>query len=288
VFRAYAKINLGLLVLRRRPDGFHDIATVFHRIDLFDELELAASDRVTLASDDPAIPTDERNLCVRAALLLKEHLGISRGVDIRLTKRIPAGAGLGGGSSDAAVVLKHLPPLWGADIRKETLAGLALRLGSDVPYFLSTGSAFALGRGEILEPIDLRVPYTILLCNPGIHVSTAWAYAHVTLSAGADPGILKRLLHGTLPSPGELARGLRNDFEECVFREYPGVGALKRTMIDGGAIFASMSGSGSSVYGFFDDPTRAGGVAEQLRKKGFVVSLTAPNFRPSPDDTSEP
>jgi 4-diphosphocytidyl-2-C-methyl-D-erythritol kinase len=243
---------------------------------------------VRLVTNDPGIPTDERNLCVRAAELLRKHLGISRGVDIRLTKRIPVGAGLGGGSSDAAVILKHLPPLWGTKVPRGLLEELALRLGSDVPYFLHPGSAFALGRGEILEEIDLNIPYTVLLCNPGIHVSTAWAYANVTISTGADPAALKHLLHGTLAPPGDLTRGLRNDFEECVFREYPAVGALKRAMIDRGALFASMSGSGSSVFGFFDDPFRAADTAESLRAEGLMVSLTAPYFRPAPGDTPEP
>jgi 4-diphosphocytidyl-2-C-methyl-D-erythritol kinase len=281
MFRAYAKINLGLLVLNRRPDGYHDIATIFHRVNLFDQIALEPSDTLSISTDSPDVPRDDGNICLKAALLLREHLGSAAGVRIRLSKQIPVGAGLGGGSSDAAAVLTSLPRFWGSSPGPGIMSELALRLGSDVPFFLSPGSAFARGRGEILEYMDLDIPYAILLCNPGIHVSTAWAYGQVTPSAIADAAAMKQCVLEFIGNPALLARVLRNDFEPAVFREHPEIGALKQTMLDRGALFASMSGSGSSVYGFFEDPARAGKMAEELKGKGRLLSITPPHFRPS-------
>jgi 4-diphosphocytidyl-2-C-methyl-D-erythritol kinase len=281
MLRAYAKINLGLLVLRRRPDGYHDIATIFHRVNLFDQIALEPSGSLSLITDGHEVPRDERNICLKAASLLRERFGIAAGVSIRLSKQIPVGAGLGGGSSDAAAVLTALPRIWGVTPDPGLLSELALRLGSDVPYFLKAGSAFARGRGEILEYMDLDIPYTILLCNPGIHVSTAWAYGQITPSATADPAAMKQCVLESIGDPVLLARVLRNEFEPAVFRKHPEIGALKQAMLDRGALFASMSGSGSSVYGFFEDPARASGAAEELKGKGRLLSITPPLFRPS-------
>ena len=133
--RAYAKINLGLLVTEKRPDGYHEIRTVFHRIDLFDDIELRLTEGLSVISTGEAAPSGESNICYTAALLLQEHLHVRKGVEILLRKRIPIGAGLGGGSANAAAVLQNLPRLWGSDVSPDVLHEFALRLGSDVPYF---------------------------------------------------------------------------------------------------------------------------------------------------------
>ena len=177
--KAYAKINLGLRVTGKRTDGYHDICTVFHRIDLFDDITLGRSDSITVQASDPGVPSDERNICHGAARLVAGALGAADGVRIDITKRIPAGAGLGGGSADAGAVLRSLPAFWGRSLPEAEIHALALALGSDVPFFLGRESALGTGRGEVLEYFALDIPFAILLCTPPVHVSTAWAYAHI-------------------------------------------------------------------------------------------------------------
>lgn len=279
MYPAHAKINLGLRVLRRRPDGYHDIATIFHRLSLHDDLALEPAEDLRLSTDAADVPRDERNLCLRAARLLHQALGVTSGVHIRLTKRIPVGAGLGGGSSDAATVLTALPRFWNVEADREMLKDLALRIGSDVPYFLSRGSALARGRGEVLEHFELEIPYAILLCNPGIYVSTAWAYARVTPReeiAGAD---LREILLRGIADPAFLREHLRNDFEEPVIDAHPEIGKLKQSMLRAGAIYSAMSGSGSSVYAFFESDRAAREAAGRLSQGGALVSVTPAGFR---------
>lgn len=277
-FRAYAKINLGLLVLEKRPDGYHDIETVFHRINLYDEIGFSPSSNIIIESSSKEPPSDERNICFKSAELLRRHLGINAGVKISIQKKIPVGAGLGGGSSDAATVLRHLPSFWGKTVSEDGLLILALQLGSDVPYFLHSGSALARGRGEALATFHLDVPYTILLCNPGIHISTAWAYQHVQPQLRqAD---LKELVRRGMQNSSQLA-ALTNDFESAVFTEYPAVKEVKERMLRNGAVFSLMSGSGSTVYGLFDDEGTARKAAADFNALGFRAFLTEPHFSPA-------
>ena len=279
VYRAYAKINLGLYVLKKREDGYHEIRTVLHRIHLHDEIRFEASPTLEILSSSPEAPGDDTNLCLRAARALQEATGTGKGVRISLTKNIPVGAGLGGGSSDAATVLNALPGFWGTDIDDTTLREVALRLGSDVPYFLQRGSAAAGGRGETLEYFLLDLPYTILVCYPGIHVSTAWAYGQVSPS-GDYPRDLHALLEQGTRSPAHLSEELRNDFEEPVFRQFPAIGRTKAAMMAGGAVYASLSGSGSAVYGLFSEARRAAAAALQLQAEGHATWITPPHFQP--------
>lgn len=278
--RAYAKINIGLLIRNRRSDGFHEIETVFHRIDLFDDLLLEPSDSITVRSSSPDAPSDETNLCHRAARLLREELGCSFGVSISLTKRIPAGAGLGGGSSDAAAVLRELPGLWGRKIDERRLDALASQLGSDVSFFLRDGSAVAAGRGEQLEYFPLKVPYTVLLCTPAIHVSTAWAYSRVLPEPGRVlPGLRESVVAG-MREPALLRSTVTNDLEKPVFRHYPEIATIKEMLLEHGAIFALMSGSGSSVYGLFDTQLAAHAAGREIAAGGCSIAFTAPGFQP--------
>jgi len=276
MFRAYAKINLGLLVLERRPDGYHEIETVLHRINLFDEITLQESPTIEVTSSSSGAPEGEANTCYKAAQKLRERLGISNGVRITIRKNVPVGAGLGGGSSDAATVLRELPKLWGRTIDPSALHMIAIQVGSDVPYFLEKGSALAKGRGEILEYFKLQIPFTILLCCPDIHVSTAWAYQHVKPSQRAID--LKGIVLDGMKKPLALVNGLRNDFEPIVFKEYPEVMRIKEAMMRGGAEFSSMSGSGSSVFGFFSRKDFAREVAAHLRSRRHRTFITEPDF----------
>lgn len=277
--RSFAKINLGLRVLGKRQDGFHDISTLFHRVDLSDTLHLEATDGgVTLESDRDDIPTDDGNLCVRAArLLLDGHRG--RGVHIVLGKSIPPGAGLGGGSSNAATVLRFLPQVLGIRVPMEELMEMAALLGSDVPFFLQEGSAAARGRGEVLEYFPWDCPWWIVLVNPGIHVSTAWAYGALRLEERpADPD-LRSLLERAPQDAEARAALLHNDFEAPVMEAHPGIREVKEAMLQAGAAGALMSGSGSSVFGLFDDEATARACASGF-PPGQMLGVTPPHFSP--------
>ncbi len=279
--RSYAKINLGLRVLGRRADGFHDLVTVFHRVDLFDTLRFEITDgSVSLESNRDDIPTDDGNLCVRAArLLLEQQRG--RGVHIVLHKNIPAGAGLGGGSSNAAAVLRFLPALLDQKFPEEELLEMAALLGSDVPFFLHGGSALARGRGEVLEHFPWACPWWIVLVNPGIHVSTAWAYGSLRLREQPADSDLRAALLAADADDRALALLLHNDFEETVMEAHPPIRQAKQRLLDGGAAGALMSGSGSSVFGLFRDEAEARACAGGF-PPGQLLCLTAPGFTPDP------
>jgi len=280
VLRAYAKINLGLKVLDKRRDGYHNIETVFHRIDLFDELTLEPSaESVELTGEGFEVPLDEENLCWKAIDILRARSGTAHGAGIRIMKRIPVGAGLGGGSSDAAAVLSALPSLWKISVDPSTLADIALELGSDVPFFLHNRSAFASGRGEVLNFVKVSVPYWILLVTPNIQISTAWAYSQIPAFNGAQRKRTKLYDESTC-TIAPLPALMENDFESVVFAAYPAIGDLKRDLRKWGAEHALLSGSGSSVFGLFATEAAASAAADLLRKKYFV-SLTPPNFFPS-------
>lgn len=275
---APAKINIGLRILRKRSDGYHDIETIFHRIALSDEITLERSTGISFSSDDPTLPTDERNLCVRAAHLLRDEArGECGGVSIHLKKRIPAGAGLGGGSSDAASTLLGLEKLWKLRLTAQRRHALAATVGSDVPYFLRPGSASATGRGEVLEYFRLDLPYWILLVYPAVQVSTAWAYSQVRPGEGTNAVPLREILSGYAGNLGELSLNVKNDFEPAVFRSFPAVREIKERVISLGAGFAQMSGSGSSVYGFFEEERRLRRAAEILGER-FSVFVTPPFY----------
>ena len=278
--RAYAKINLGLFILGKRPDGYHNIETVFRLIDICDDLDFVQNDGgIIFSSDSPLLANDNSNLCVRAANLLRDLTVIHIGVEITLTKRIPLGAGLGGGSSDAAAVLKGLTKLWALDISTEELQTISATLGSDVPFFFTTQTAFAQGRGDQLTPFDLRIPFWILVATPATHVSTAWAYTNLLVQQRPKHPDLRALLQEHVGNPRLLGSQLVNDFEETVFAHFPEIAELKRGMLAQGAVFALMSGSGSSVFGFFDSEATAV-QAQQGLSPQFFTTVTSPSFSP--------
>ena len=280
VITAYAKINLGLRILGRRSDGYHEIETVFHRINLQDELTLELTDGEILLNTNRAdIPADNHNLCWRAAALLRERTGMRAGVAIKLTKHIPSGAGLGGGSSDAAAMLLALPRLWQIQPDEESVLSMARSLGSDVPFFLHQHSAYGLGRGEQLTHFPLTMPFWIVLICPNVHVSTPWAYGEYSkILAGArrSPLPLWNSSTGTLAKPSLL---FKNDFEEVVFPAYPAIREIRDRLQTLGAAHAVMSGSGASVFGLFDKEETAR-TAVRTFDGTHTVALTSPDFRP--------
>ncbi len=232
--RAHAKINWALRVTGKRADGYHDIETLFQTISLHDTLTFRPSDRLTLTCDDPTIPVDETNLVLRAA-----RAAGGGNVAIELRKRIPAGGGLGGGSSDAAATLMAL----GGDSTR------ALSLGSDVPFFFTGGTVYATGRGEIITPLPRVAAVPLLLLFPEERVSTATAYS--MLRRFSPPLGIER--YRTMIEDDLLAHAteLVNDFEEPIFDALPRLRHLKSRLTEAGAAWAAMSGSGSTVVGAF-------------------------------------
>ncbi len=258
VWPAPAKLNLFLHVLGRRDDGYHDLQTVFQFLDLEDSISLSprADGRVRRVSSHAAVDEDA-DLVVRAARLLKERSGSPDGVDIAVDKRIPVGAGLGGGSSDAATTLLALDKLWDLDLGIERLAALGLILGADVPVFVRGRAAFAQGVGERLQAIELETPWYLVI-NPGCSVSTARVFSDPALTRDSAPLKIRDLLPaggGQRLSPRTLLRQTRNDCEAVVRALYPEVDAALRWLARSGD--ARMTGTGACVFAAFAERRQA-------------------------------
>lgn len=255
---APAKINLGLHVLRRRDDGYHDIDTVFVAIGWTDRMTLRLEEEgppVSMSCSDRSLPTGEENLCVRAALALrsaaKEGGKALPPVHIHLDKHIPHGAGLGGGSSNAASVLRGLTKLWSVDTSAVDLSALAARLGADIPFFLNPVPSRATGIGEKLEPLHkaaLPFHWTVIVVVPDVRVSTADAFRLVKPNDTDRPDLAQTIL--TYP-PGAWLGLVENDFEHVIARKHPEITAIRKGLVAEGALHSAMSGSGSAVYGLF-------------------------------------
>jgi 4-diphosphocytidyl-2-C-methyl-D-erythritol kinase len=279
--RAFAKINLGLQILEKRGDGYHNIETVFHRINLYDDITVREYETagIALSCTDPAVPADSGNLCYTAAKLFFDRIGKAPSIAVHIDKTIPAGAGLGGGSSDAAATLLACNEMYNYPLDGAALSEIAAAIGSDVPYFLHPGSAHARGRGELLEYFTLELPYWIVLANPSIPISTKWAYESFSTDLSLRRIDLKSLLCENIMTPRAWVNTLRNDFESIVFAAYPEIMRIKETLIRGGADFALMSGSGSSVFGLFQDERYAREIADALSRR-YGVWITPPFFSP--------
>ncbi len=260
---AFAKINLGLRILYKRPDNYHELRTVFQTISLQDSLTLSFEPSVETVVRIDGTPEIADNLVDRAARAVLSHLGRNGTVHCVLKKRIPSGAGLGGGSSDAAAVLLALPFLMGEAVPMTTLSALGAKLGSDVPFFLYGGTALGLGRGEELYPLPDFPAQNGLLVTPPVHSSTPEAYK--ALSAGLTSFSLQNKLDSfqqEVWSGVPAADG--NDFESVVFDRHPELRGIKDSLLGSGASFSAMSGSGSSVFGFFSSAGGAKLAAAEL------------------------
>jgi 4-diphosphocytidyl-2-C-methyl-D-erythritol kinase len=271
--RSHAKINWLLRVVGKREDGFHDIETVFQQISLHDRIEIRESKRFELTCSDPAIPVDQSNLVTRAWQRLRELASVPP-MEIHLEKSIPAGGGLGGGSSNAAAVLLALRDRFAPELDPAVLKTLALELGSDVPFFLTGGTAYATGRGEELRPIASPREVKLLLVLPEVRVDTAEAYRLLRTEGGRRKPLLglDRLQRVIAKGPLGSADELENDFEEVVFERLPVLGELRARLLDLGAGWARMSGSGSTLIGAFEDQESRERAARALRE---VRSLPA-------------
>ncbi|UCG12710.1 MAG: 4-(cytidine 5'-diphospho)-2-C-methyl-D-erythritol kinase, partial [Deltaproteobacteria bacterium] len=289
--RAFAKINLGLRVLGRRSDGYHELLSLMIPVSLWDELRLERTSRsIELRCPNSDLPEGEENLVFRAAQLILSRCHHSEGIRIELTKRIPVGAGLGGGSSDAATTLIAVNELFGRPLVQEELYPLAVQLGADVPFFLLGRVVMAEGIGDILTPLDI-VPtlWTVLIC-PHFQVSTRWAYENLTLTTRANgskfsllgdvapgevPAYRQRLLDRQQLTFQDLLPLLVNDFEPLIFGRYPQLHDWRRTLVSAGAKAAPMTGSGPTLVGLFASESEARAAHGLLRGSDEFTSFVA-------------
>jgi 4-diphosphocytidyl-2-C-methyl-D-erythritol kinase len=247
------KINLGLHIINKREDGYHNLETIFYPLPFYDVLEViqnrsASGECELVFSGNKLEGSVHENLCVKAYRLLKTDLPQLPAVKIYLHKNVPVGGGLGGGSADAAFMLRLLNEKFSLKISGEKLLEYALELGSDCPFFILNKPCFAQQRGEVLEPLELNLSsYKLLMVNPGIHISTPWAFSRVKCSPSYKD--LKEIIAMPVTAWKQI---LRNDFETPVFAAHPQIEAIKNNLYETGAVYASMSGSGSTVYGIFD------------------------------------
>lgn len=266
--KGYAKLNYSLDVHAKRADGYHDLTMVMGSVTLRDDVEvsLRADGEIEAACSLPWLPRDERNLAVRAARVFFDTVGESSlGADIRIKKRVPVGAGMAGGSTDAAAVLRALNVLTGAKFPAERLREIALTIGSDVPYCVTGGMMLAEGRGEKLTPLPELPGGWIVICKPPFSVSTAELFGRIDkrrITAHPDTqGLCAALRDGDLRG---VARRMYNVFEEALPRSSAEIGAIRGALLDGGALGAVMTGTGSAVFGVFEDHAAAAAVQERL------------------------
>ncbi len=284
VERAPAKINLGLHVLRKRPDGYHDVETVLHRIDWADTITVEPAESLSMTCSDPDLPTNSNNLCLQAAQALKDAFDVSAGAALHLDKQVPYGAGLGGGSSDAAATLRLLTQLWDLEVSDEQLHALASEIGADVPFFLGESpAALATGRGDELTPLRLKgepyeVPYPILIVVPSAEISTPEAYAQVIPDEDWRPPLRALVQSNDLEA---WRRSLVNDFERPIRRTHPAVESARNWLLEEAkADYVSLSGSGSALYGVFEREEAAQAARRRGQNRDERMHLTgASNLR---------
>jgi 4-diphosphocytidyl-2-C-methyl-D-erythritol kinase len=256
--RSFAKVNLALAVLGKRTDGYHEIRTVFQSIEMFDELEIRPSARLRLICPDlPSVP-EEENTIWKAAAALSRAATPGCGAEMILRKHIPMGAGLGGGSGNAGAALLGLARFWQLDVSAANLRDIAASVGSDVPFFLQGGTALGIGRGEEIYPLPEIRPACLVVIHPGVHISTAAAYQSLNLSLTSRQSAHKiQSFCGRLADGQASSAGIFNDFESSILPAYPAVQEVKDFLLQRGATAAMLSGSGSSVFGFFSDEESA-------------------------------
>lgn len=259
-----AKVNLRLEILKKRGDGYHEIRTIFQKISLYDTLHFSLKRRrgIRITVDHPGLPTGKRNLVYQAVRAILERSDYGGGIDIKIEKRIPLGAGLGGGSSNAATALKALNQLLKINLTKKELMGMGAEIGADVPFFLFEGSAIGSGGGERLRKITLPTLWYILI-NPNFEVSTRWAYQNFILTKTK----YHFNLHKLLKSSRRISGILYNDLEGVVSARYPEIALMKEMLLWAGATGALMTGSGPTVFGLFPGEKKATEAYKQLARK---------------------
>lgn len=276
--RAMAKINLGLDVLRKREDGYHEVRMIMQTIQMYDLLEIHRKSKpgISLVTNLPYIPTDERNLVYKAAKILMDEFDVSDGITMKLTKSIPVAAGMAGGSSDAAAAFVGVNRMFQLGLSEEELMKRAVQVGADVPYCIMRGTALAEGIGEQLTRLPGLPRCYVLVGKPGINVSTKLAYENLNLDGiQTHPdidGMLRDIEEQDLVS---LTSKMENVFEPGIIRQYPVIQKIKDLMESKGAMKAMMSGSGPTVFGIFDDRKKLREAADALRASRLAKTVFA-------------
>ena len=270
--KSYAKVNLRLEVLKRREDGYHELRTVFQKISLHDTLRfsLRKEKGISIVADHPKLPLGRKNLVYKATQSMFKVCGYRGGVGIEIEKKIPLGAGLGGGSSNAATTLMAFDQLLGLKLSQKELMGMGLEIGADVPFFFLKGAAIGSGIGERLKKEELPSLWYVLI-YPNFEVSTRWAYQHLVLTNQQ----FHFNLHRFLKTPDGISRILLNHLEEVVSKRFPQISVMKELLLSVGALGALMTGSGPTVFGFFSEARSAAEAYKKIKKlvggKGWVV-----------------
>ncbi len=279
---SFAKINWTLEVLGRRADGYHELRTILQTVDVCDQLQFAVAEKeIILTCDNLAVPCDETNLIYRAAVLLKELMGCDKGAKIELQKRIPMGAGLGGGSSNAAITLLALAQLWELEVAPRDLFRLGSQLGSDVPFFFFGGTGIGIGRGDEVYPMaDIKADY-LLLVNLGVNVPTREIYGNLSSELTRSPAVNKmpfslEAAYARMRGAQQNARpwNLRNDLEPPALALYPLIGQVKQRLNELKATAVLMSGSGSTVFAVFESEAARAQAIDDLSETGWWCAAT--------------
>jgi len=277
IAKSYAKINLGLRVLDRLPNGYHEIQTGFVFINWYDRLQVSKARETIFRCSNKNLSTGDSNLVIKAVNLMRNYTGESLNYHIQLSKSIPLGAGLGGGSSNAARMLHMINHIESLGLTDQELADMGIKLGADVPIFIHGLTAIGSGVGEVLEFIDIQPEMYIVTVYPGFESSTAEAYQYCHPYRDESLDVRQILVNDPT---SEWPTFLVNDLEPPVIQVHPFVGSLKDQFYDSGANYASMSGSGSSVYGLFEHELAAIETFEYLKQEGYQATLTNPGFTP--------
>lgn len=279
IIKAPAKINLYLEIINKRADGYHNIESIMHTISLFDILELTEiqEDKIELICENSNLPSnDKKNLVYKAAMKFKEQYNVNKGIKIKLTKNIPMGAGLGGGSSDAAATLLALNKIWNINDNIKNLETLGAKLGADVPFFMTGGIAKISGIGDVVEKINSKLNYDFVLVKPNFGVSTVHAYSKIKFPLTNVHKITKissTISQGLLDY--EVAKALFfNRFEEFIFDEYPEIKQIKDTLEKLGCV-SLMSGSGATVFGLVQDKNKINNIVSELKKYNWNVWIAS-------------
>lgn len=279
--KAYAKINLGLDVLGRLPNGYHEVKMIMQTVGIYDELTFEKADEgIVITTDSGELPTNEDNLIYRAAKLLMQKYAIDAGIRINLKKNIPIAAGMAGGSTDAAAALKGVNEIFGLGCTEDELKEIGVKIGADVPYCVMGGTALAEGIGEKLTALRNAPQCVLLVAKPGINVSTKYVYEHLDALASYDhpdiDGMVKAIYDGDLN--GIVSR-LGNVLEDVTIPAYPVINDIKKIMLDAGAMGSLMSGSGPTVFGIYNDRAHAEEAYNRIKEDGLAGQIFITEFK---------
>ena len=279
--KAYGKINLGLDVIRKRPDGYHDLDMIMQMVDVYDDIVITKNKtgKIEVKTDTAVLSNGKDNLAYMAAKMLMDEFKIKDGVNIYINKRIPIAGGMAGGSSDCATTLMGINQLFELGLSKEELMERGVKLGADVPYCVLGGTAIARGIGEVLTPLPAPADRHVIIAKPPVSVSTAYVYGHIKpLEITKRPDIeamAQSIKDGDLKKMASL---IYNVMEDVTVGEYPIISEIKQVMLDNGALNSIMSGSGPTVFGLFDDKEKAQQCVKTLEEKGLTQQLYLTKF----------